>query len=422
VGVKFENVPPHPYLPPTRGEGSNVTAQKIYKVSEITKEIRSLLESEFSAIWIEGEISNYKLHSSGHIYFTLKDEAAQISAVFFAKANQFLKFELKDGLHVICIGRISVYDQRGQYQIYVQRVEPKGLGALQLAFQQLKEHLEKEGLFAPERKKEIPAYPTRIGLVTSPTGAAIQDMLKIFKRKKFGLEIYLCAVRVQGDGSAQEIKKGIEELNRFGTLDLIIVGRGGGSLEDLWSFNEEIVARAIVQSKIPIISAVGHEIDWTIADFVSDFRAHTPTAAAEKVVMHWDELDERIRQSCERMKNSIYNLLNMKKEELSAAKDSYAFRQPMVYVNQLSQRVDEMLRQMQNYLKGIFQEKKQLFRNLTGKLDALSPLAILERGYSITFDEHGNLMREIKQAKIGQTIQTRLKSGTIKSKITETGA
>ena len=398
------------------------TTQKIYKVSEITRDIRATLESQFGNVWIEGEVSNFKHHSSGHMYFTLKDEAAQISAVFFAKANQLLKFELKDGLHIICIGRISVYDQRGQYQIYVQRIEPKGLGASQLAFLQLKERLEKEGLFAPERKREIPLYPTRIGLVTSPTGAAIQDMLKIFKRKKFGLEIYFCPVRVQGDGAAEEIRNGIQELNRFGSLDLIIVGRGGGSLEDLWAFNEEMVARAIVESKIPIISAVGHEIDWTIADFVSDFRAHTPTAAAEKIVMHWDELEHRLRQSSERMKNSMHNLLQMKREELMNVKDSYAFRQRMVYVNQLSQRVDEMLRQMQNYLKGIVQEKKQNFRNLTGKLSALSPLAILERGYSITFDEQGALLRELRQVRVGQTIQTRLKSGILKSKITEAGA
>jgi len=418
---------PPSYPSPTRGEGNMFTphqgtAQKIYKVSEITREIRSILESQFASVWIEGEISNFKLHSSGHIYFTLKDEAAQISAVFFAKANQSLKFELKDGLHVICIGRISVYDQRGQYQVYIQRVEPKGLGALQLAFLQLKERLEKEGLFAEERKRTIPSYPTRIGLVTSPTGAAIQDMLKIFKQKKFGLEIYFCPVRVQGDGSAQEICEGIEELNRFGALDLIIVGRGGGSLEDLWAFNEEMVARTIVRSKIPVISAIGHEIDWTIADFVSDFRAHTPTAAAEKVVMHWDKLEHQLQQSRERMKNSILNLLSVKKEELATAKDSYAFRQPMVYIHQLSQRVDEMLRQMQNYLKGIFQENKQNFRNLTGKLDALSPLAILERGYTITFDEQGHLLKELEQVRMGQIIQTRLKFGTIKSKVTEAGA
>ena len=398
------------------------TAQKIYKVSEITREIRGLLEAEFAAVSIEGEISNFKHHSSGHMYFTLKDEGSQISACFFAKANQFLKFELKDGLHVICIGRISVYDQRGSYQIYVQRMEPKGMGALQLAFLQLKEKLEKEGLFSEDRKRKIPDYPMRVGIVTSPTGAAIQDMLKIFKRRKFGLEIFLCPVRVQGDGSAQEICSGIETLNQLGSLDLIIVGRGGGSLEDLWSFNEEAVARTIARSKIPVISAVGHEIDWTIADFVSDFRAHTPTAAAEKIVMHWDELEQRIRHVSERMKSSVRNLFEMKKEQLDSAKDSYAFRQPMVFVNQLSQRVDEMLRQMQNYLKGIFQEKKQGFQNLTGKLNALSPLAILERGYSITFDERGQLLKELKQIRTGQMIQTRLKSGTIKSKVTETGA
>ncbi len=399
-----------------------VKTQKIYKVSEITREIRGILESQFSAVWIEGEISNYKRHTSGHIYFTLKDEAAQISCVFFAKSNQFLKFELEDGLKVICIGRISVYDQRGQYQIYVQRIEPKGVGALQLAFLQLKEKLEKEGLFSEERKKLIPLYPRRIGLVTSPTGAAIQDMLKIFKRKTFGLHIYLCPVRVQGDGAAREISDAIDELNRFEPLDLIIVGRGGGSLEDLWAFNEEVVARAIASSKIPIISAVGHEVDWTIADFVADFRAHTPTAAAEKVVMNWDELEEQLRQGRERMQNAIQTLLDTKREALSSLKETYAFRQPLVYINQLSQRVDELLRQMQNYLKGIFQEKRQLFQNWVGKLEALSPLAILERGYSITFDERENLLKELKQVRVGELIKTRLKSGVIKSKITEVGA
>ncbi len=396
--------------------------QKIYKVSEITREIRAILESQFPAVWIEGEISNYKRHTSGHIYFTLKDEAAQIGCVFFAKANQFLKFELEDGLKVICIGRISVYDQRGQYQIYVQRMEPKGVGALQLAFLQLKEKLEKEGLFSEERKKQVPLYPKRIGLVTSPTGAAIQDMLKIFKRKAFGLHIYLYPVRVQGDGAAYEISEAIDRLNQFEPLDLLVVGRGGGSLEDLWAFNEEVVARAIARSKIPIISAVGHEVDWTIADFVADFRAHTPTAAAEKVVMNWDELDEQLCQSRERMQNAIQALLNTKREALVNLKETYAFRQPLVYINQLSQQVDELLRQMQNYLRGIFQEKKQLFQNWVGKLEALSPLAILERGYSITFDGQGNLLKEMKQVQVGELIKTQLKSGVIKSKITEVGA
>ncbi|MBI4394600.1 MAG: exodeoxyribonuclease VII large subunit [Candidatus Omnitrophica bacterium] len=398
------------------------TTQKIYKVSEITREIRAILESQFPAVWIEGEVSNFKHHTSGHIYFTLKDEAAQINAVFFAKANQFLKFELKDGLKVICIGRISVYDQRGQYQIYVQRIEPKGLGALQLAFLQLKEKLEKEGLFSAERKRPISLYPKRVGLVTSPTGAAIQDMLKIFKRATFGLRVYLYPVRVQGDGSAGEICDAIDGLNRLDeTLDLIIVGRGGGSLEDLWAFNEEIVARAIVRSKIPIISAVGHEIDWTIADLVSDFRAHTPTAAAEKVICEWDSLGLKLRESRERMPNAVSNLLEIKKEALNHLSTSYALRQPLAYVQQLSQRVDELLRQMQNYLKGIFQEKKQLFRSWVGKLEALSPLGILERGYSITFDAEGNLLKEAEKVRLGTLIRTKLKSGIVKSKVTEIG-
>ena len=396
--------------------------QKIYTVSEITRDIRGLLESQFPAIWVEGEISNFKLHTSGHIYFTLKDEAAQISCVFFARANQFLKFEAKDGLKVICIGRITVYDQRGQYQINVQRMEPKGLGALQLVFLQLKERLEKEGLFSPDRKRPIPLYPKRIGIVTSPTGAAIQDMLKIFRQRTFGLHVFLCPVRVQGDEAAGEIAEAIDQLNQFQPLDLIIVGRGGGSLEDLWAFNEEIVARAIVRSKIPVISAVGHEVDWTIADFVSDFRAHTPTAAAEKVVMNWDELTGTLRESRERMQIGIQTLLDSKREALSGLKEAYAFRQPVVYIHQLSQRVDELLRQTQNYLKGIFQEKKQQFQNYVGKLEALSPLAILERGYSITFDMHGNLLKEMKQVHPGELISTKLKSGTVKSKVVETGA
>ncbi|MBI4368581.1 MAG: exodeoxyribonuclease VII large subunit [Candidatus Omnitrophica bacterium] len=398
-----------------------VGTQKIYKVSEITRQIRSLLESQFQAIWIEGEVSNFKRHSSGHIYFTLKDESAQISAVFFANANQFLKFEPRDGLQVICIGRISVYDQRGQYQIYVQRMEPKGLGALQLAFLQLKERLEKEGLFSAERKKPIPVYPRRIGIVTSPTGAAIHDMLKIFRLRTYGLHILLYPVRVQGEGAAQEIEDAIDELNRRGRLDVVIVGRGGGSLEDLWAFNEEPVARAISRSHIPTISAVGHEVDWTIADFVADFRAHTPTAAAEKVVMNWDELRERLRHGRQRIQNAMTTLLASKREALDHLKESYTFRQPLVYVHQLSQRADELLRQMQNYLKGIIQEKRQSFRNLAGKLETLSPLGILKRGYSITFDHEGNLVQEIKRLKAGETILTRVKTGSIKSKITEVG-
>jgi exodeoxyribonuclease VII large subunit len=396
------------------------TTQKIYTVSELTRGIRSLLESEFPAIWVEGEISNFKHHSSGHMYFTLKDEAAQISAVFFARANQFLKFDLENGQKVIAIGRISVYDQRGQYQIYVQRLEPKGIGALQLQFLQLKERLEKEGLFSEERKKPVPLYPKRIGLVTSPTGAAIQDMLKIFKARKYGLQLFLVPVKVQGDGAGLEIAGAIDQLSQLDEpLDVIIAGRGGGSLEDLWAFNEEIVARAIARSKIPVISAVGHEIDWTIADFVADLRCHTPTAAAEQAVMKWDELEDGLRETRERMQNAIRNLMESRREALINLKESYAFKQPKVYIEQILQRVDEFSRQMQNYLMRIFEEQKQLFSNRVGKLEALSPLGILERGYSITFDQKGHLVKEVNQVRIGDSIRTRLKSAVVKSKITE---
>ena len=396
--------------------------QKIYTVTEVTREIRALMDSKFSVVWIEGEVSNFKLHSSGHMYFTLKDENAQISAVFFARENQFLKFELKDGLRIICIGRISVYDQRGQYQIYVQRAEPKGLGALQLAFLQLKEKLEKEGLFHESRKRQIPFYAKRIGIVTSPTGAAIQDMLKIFKKRTCGLHLFFCHVKVQGDGAAKEIVEALDQLNEFASLDVIIVGRGGGSLEDLWAFNEEIVARAIAHSKIPVISAVGHEIDWTIADFVADYRAHTPTAAAEKIVMKWDELEERLREIRQRVQIAMKNLLEARRKAFTNLKESYAFRHPKVYLEHLFQRLDELLRQVQNYSVRIFQEKKQLFQNLASKLHALSPLQVLERGYSVTFDSQGNLIKEAKSVQVGDTIRTQLKSGSLKSKITERGA
>ncbi|OGW80671.1 MAG: exodeoxyribonuclease VII large subunit [Omnitrophica bacterium RIFCSPLOWO2_12_FULL_44_17] len=396
----------------------SIPSQKIYKVGEITRLIRTLLENEFRNVWIEGEISNFKHHSSGHIYFTLKDEAAQINCVFFARENQLLKFEPKDGLQVITIGRISVYDQRGTYQIYVQRMEPKGLGALQLAFLQLKEKLEKEGLFDAARKKLIPKFPKRIGIVTSPTGAAIQDMIKVFKKCEFGLEVFIYPARVQGDGAALEIVEGLDQFNRYtGFLDLIIIGRGGGSLEDLWSFNEETVARAVARSEIPVISAIGHEVDWTIADFVADLRAHTPTAAAELVVKNWNELETRLRENRERMQNSMEIVLKQKRETFNILKDSYAFRQPLAYLDQWKQRVDELVRQMPNYVQGIFNQKKHGLQNVVGKLEALSPLAILSRGYSITFDFRGHVLKQTSQVKAGQLIQTRLKSGTIESKI-----
>ncbi len=399
-----------------------VPGRKVYKVSEITREIHTLLEKNFPLVWVEGEISNFKHQQpSGHMYFTLKDEAAQLNCCFFARANQSLNFKLEDGIKIVAIGRVSVYDARGSYQLYVERVEPKGVGALQLAFEQLKKKLEAEGLFDPAAKKPIPKFPHRIGIVTSETGAALQDMLKVLKRKSYGFQIILTPARVQGEGAAAEIARAIENFNAQKDTDVLIVGRGGGSLEDLWAFNEEIVARAIFKSKIPVISAVGHEVDWTIADFVADQRAHTPTAAAEQVVFFWDELYERIREYKNRMQIAVKSIVKTNRENLESLLTSYAFRQPMAQLGQLSQRVDELLRQMQNYLRAQAENKKLEFQNVLGKLNALSPMSVLERGYSLTTDEKGSLVKTAGQIQVGSTMTTRFSKGSLKSKVIERG-
>ena len=410
-------MPKAEFIPDQDLQNSVPGAGKIYRVSEITREIKLLLDGHFPVVWVEGEISNFKRHSSGHIYFTLKDEAAQLNAVFFSRANQSLNFDLKDGLKVVCVGRVSVYEVRGSYQLYVERVHPKGLGELQLAFLQMKEKLEKEGLFEESRKKPIPSYPRTVGIVTSATGAALQDMLKVFQRRPYGLHILINPVKVQGEGSAAEVARAIDAFNRMQGIDVLIVGRGGGSLEDLWAFNEEVLARAVSRSQIPVISAVGHEIDWTICDFVADFRAHTPTAAAEQIVLHWDQLEERLREYRERMQTAIQNQLHSTSDRFRDLASSYAFRQPLSHVQQMAQRTDELLRQLQNYSKNLLETKCHQFENLAGQLHALSPLAILERGFSITFDSAGHVLRSARGARPGEIIKTRLSQGEIKSKV-----
>ncbi len=396
-----------------------ITAEgpKVFTVRELTRQIKNLVESAFPAVWVEGEISGFKHHHSGHMYFNLKDGEAVLKTAFFARANRNVKFELKDGLQVICFGKISLYEPRGDYQLYVERVEPKGLGALQLAFNQLKEKLAKEGLFDPARKRAIPRFPKVVGVVTSPTGAAIRDILHIVNRRFRGTGVLLNPVKVQGDGAAEEIARAIAEMNQLDDIDVLIVGRGGGSLEDLWAFNEEIVARAIFKSRIPIISAVGHEIDWTICDWVADLRAPTPSAAAEIVVQNCEDLIIRLRDFNTRLRNVTRGIFSEKKEALGVLQESYAFRQPLNIVNQYAQRLDELLRQLQNYLKNLVREKDQTFRNWVGRLEALSPLAILGRGYSLTFDGKGELVKDARKLKAGETIKTRLNRGIIHSKV-----
>lgn len=389
--------------------------QKIFSVTELTRSIRTILESNYPSVWVEGEISNFSPHRSGHVYFTLKDATSALQVVIFSSFAQKIKFEVKDGLQIICMGRISVFDKRGQYQLYAERIEPKGKGALQLAFEQLKEKLRREGLFDRARKRPIPLYPKKIGIVTSPTGAAIRDILNIVNRRFAGTHILLCPVRVQGEGSALEIARGIEIMNRFSDIDVLIVGRGGGSLEDLWAFNEEVVARAIVTSRIPVISAVGHEVDWTIADMAADLRAPTPSAAAELVVVRRDELEERIRVFRKRLREGMAEFITERRDALITLKESYAFRQPKSLVEQAAQRLDDLLKNMTRFVKAALDGKSTSFREVVGKLDVLSPLAILSRGYSLTFDAARRLVKEAKGIKKGDRIVTYLKRGVLES-------
>lgn len=417
-GSRSETVPSLPFGE-TGVKAILTEGPKVYTVRELTRQIRTLIESHFPAIWVEGEISGFKHHHSGHIYFNLKDSEAVIKAAFFSRFNRNLKFDLKDGLQVLCSGKISVYEPRGDYQLYVEKIEPKGLGALQLAFLQLKEKLSKEGLFDPAHKRPIPRFPRTVGVVTSPTGAAIRDILHVVNRRFRGTDVLLNPVRVQGEGAAEEIARALDEMNRFEDIDVLIVGRGGGSLEDLWAFNEEAVARAVSRSRIPVISAVGHEIDWTICDWVADLRAPTPSAAAEIVVQSREDLEIRLGDFAVRLRNAVRNILEARRQTLRELQESYAFRQPLQLINQQAQRLDELLRQFQNYVKNLVREKCQALENWAGRLESLSPLAVLGRGYSITFIDKGKILQNALQAKVGDTIHTRLSHGTIYSKVNQ---
>ncbi|NQT06663.1 MAG: exodeoxyribonuclease VII large subunit [Candidatus Omnitrophica bacterium] len=394
------------------------TQKHVYTVSELTKYIRVILEDTFSRVLVEGEISNYIRHSSGHIYFSLKDEGSVINCAFFKYANKNLKFKPEDGLKVLCRGRISVYDKRGQYQLYIEKIEPKGLGALQLAFEQLKEKLNKEGLFDEAHKMPIPYLPSKIGVVTSPTGAAIRDMLRVTRQRFQNIDIIINPVRVQGEGSELEIACAIEDFNRFGDVDVIIVGRGGGSLEDLWAFNEEVVARAIYNSRIPIISAVGHEVDWTIADFVADLRSPTPSAAAEAVIPKKADLIETIREHTKRLKSALTGHIEDLETRLKNLSESYIFRQPLNIIQQHQQRIDDIVKAIKTKTDHVVEIKAGLFKNLLGRLNSLSPFAVLERGYSLTTKlPGGDLVKDAKHLKRGDRVKTRLMNGLFVSSV-----
>lgn len=369
---------------------------KIFTVSELTKSVRGLLEGHFSEVWVSGEISNFRSPGSGHYYFTLKDETAQLAAVMFRGSNAKLPFKPEDGLEVICHGRLTVYESRGQYQIVVDYCEPKGLGALQLAFEQLKKKLQAEGLFDPAHKKKLPFLPRKIGIVTSPTGAAIRDILNILGRRLPGVDILVVPVKVQGEGSADEIAQAIGWLNVREDIDVMIVGRGGGSLEDLWAFNEEVVGRAIFASRIPVISAVGHEIDFTIADFVADVRAPTPSAAAELAVPNRDDL--------------LTSLADMKRR---------LFRCPTRRFPDFLQRLDDLRTRLLFGWQVGCERKEQQLKKLASNLDHLSPLHILAKGYSVVQKLGSDKpVRSAKELKKGDDLNIILHEGICQTKVT----
>jgi exodeoxyribonuclease VII large subunit len=389
-------------------------SRRTYTVRELTAELRAVLEDGFSAIWVDGEISNFKHHTSGHMYFTLKDAEAQIRAVMFRGNNRLLKFQPTDGQQVLVFGTVTVYERRGEYQIGVEFMEPKGVGALQLAFEQLKARLGAEGLFDPGRKRPLPRLPRKIGVITSPTGAAIRDMLSIIGRRFPGLAILIAPVQVQGETAAAEIAAAIGRLGRREDLDVLIVARGGGSLEDLWAFNEEVVARAIAASPLPVISAVGHETDVTIADFVADLRAPTPSAAAELVVAQRDELAQRVDDLAARAAGAAAALIAARQERVRMLHRHLALLSPEARVERQAERLQALQQRLQGWWDRTQVRREESLRLLAGKLDALSPLAILARGYAICFAlPERRILKAAAEAAAGSQVAVRLQRGEL---------
>ena len=393
-------------------------AEHVFKVSELTREVKTLLEAKYPGIWLEGEVSNYRAAASGHRYFTLKDEFAQISAVMFKSARAPRGFRFADGMKVVVQGNISVYEPRGAYQIIVKRIEERGVGALQLAFERLKRKLHEEGLFDEAHKVAVPMLPDRIGVVTSPTGAAIRDVLNVLERRFAEVHVIVSPVPVQGEAAASEIATAIDELNALQLVDVIIVTRGGGSLEDLWPFNEERVARAIYRSAIPVISAVGHEIDWTIADFVADLRVPTPSAAAELVVGRKAELLERVGKNREKLYTWATALVGELGRRLDVARKSYVFREPAGVVRQYQQRVDDAAGRMARGARHRMERLGDRVGEFAARLRALDPLGVLARGYSLTADvATGRLVMDAGSLERGRQVRTRVRRGAFVAKV-----
>ena len=426
---------PAPPPRPARDEAPS-SEPEVISVSDLNKHIRNLLEGEFPLLWLKGEISNFKAHTSGHFYFSLKDSKAQISAVMFRGFNSGLRFRPEDGMEVIVRGKVTVYEPRGNYQLFCELMEPVGAGALQKAFEQLKTKLQKEGLFDEARKRPLPALPKHIAIVTSPTGAAIRDMLNVLSRRFKGARITIVPCKVQGDQAPTEIVAAIRLANQLPDVDVMICGRGGGSIEDLWAFNDERVARAIAASHVPTISAVGHEIDFTIADFVADLRAPTPSAAAELVVKNAADLTERILSLTRALRFAILRHLNSLRQ--TAVAHSRRLVDPQRRIQDASLRCDELLQRLEAMIGRTIQMKRQALPGLQTRLrtgmrtellhrreivkknmallDSLSPLRVLDRGYSMVQAE-GKVVTDAAMLKTDQTVRVRMGQGAIEARV-----
>lgn len=404
------------------------TERKPLTVSQLTNSIRISLESRFPSVWVEGEISNFKDHSSGHWYFTLKDANAQLRAKCFRSTNTRIRFRPTNGLHVRARGKLSVYAPRGEYELVVDALDPVGAGALQIAFEQLRDRLQAEGLFAKELKRPLPVFPRRVGIVTSPTGAAIRDILNVISRRTRTVHVLFSPAKVQGDLAGPSIARAIQFINQYheralregrtaDLVDVLIVGRGGGSTEDLWAFNQEEVARAIRKSVIPVISAVGHETDFTIADFVADMRAPTPSAAAELVAAHEDQLCSSLDQLGRQMNRLMrYRIVDLRSRVQKQAL-SQAFDEVKSSLRNARRRFDAASSACNNAVETSLQDARERLGLAAASLDALSPLAVLQRGYAIAQDASGAPVRDAAAVKIGEHVRVRLAKGNLNTRV-----
>ena len=393
--------------------------RRVLSVSDLTDQIKDLLESSFPEVWVSGEISNFSRPRSGHCYLTLKDDRAQIPAVIWRTTAARVRFDVRDGLEVLCRGELGVYPPHGKYQLIIREIQPKGIGALELALRQLREKLAGEGLFAPERKRPLPRFVRRVAVVTSPTGAAVRDFLEVLRRRWSGADVWVVPVRVQGEGAAEEIAAAVELVNRLAVpVDCLVVTRGGGSLEDLWAFNEEIVCRAIFASRIPVVSAVGHEIDVTLSDLVADVRALTPSEAAELVAPASEEIAAGLRQLQTRMAAALRWRLSAARTRLEALAAGRVFRRPYEQIQELAQRLDELESRAGRAVRGQVERARRRTEALAGRLESLSPLAVLARGYSLTQRaDDGRVIRDASQLTAGDRLTTRFAKGRAHSRV-----